>query len=84
MKKFFIVVLILTTTFTATAQKYADGRPEATLRMNAKDYGIVLKYSDGPDKCDILGVRDVWVFEDQGIYGSPTNVMFSFVGYNDR
>lgn len=68
MQKFFIVVLVFTTTFIATAQKYEDGRPEATLRMDAKDYGIILKYGDGPDKCDILGARDVWVFEDQGIY----------------
>ena len=49
-------------------KKYSDGRPEATLRMDAKDYGIVLKYGDGPDSCDILGARDVWVFEDAGIY----------------
>lgn len=68
LNRFFIVVLVLTTTFIATAQKYDDGRPEATPRMNAKDHGIVLKYGDGPDKCDILGARDVWVFEDQGTY----------------
>jgi predicted GH43/DUF377 family glycosyl hydrolase len=36
--------------------------------MNAKDHGIVLKYGDGPDKCDMLGARDVWVFEDAGTY----------------
>ena len=24
--------------------KYRDGRPEATLRMDAKDHGIVLRY----------------------------------------
>ena len=48
--------------------KYRDGRPEATLRMDAKDHGIVLRYGDGPNKCDILGARDVWVFEDNGTY----------------
>ena len=52
----------------ATLQKYSDGRPAATLRMDAKDHGIVLRYGDGPDKCDILGARDVWVFEDDGVY----------------
>lgn len=47
---------------------YSDGRPAPVLRMDAKDHGIVLKYGDGPDKCDILGARDVWVFEDNGTY----------------
>jgi len=50
------------------SRKYPDGRPQARLRMNAKDQGIVLRYGDGPDKCDILGARDVWVFEDNGTY----------------
>ena len=36
----------------AAEQKYSDGRPAATLRMDAKDHGIVLRYGDGPDKCD--------------------------------
>ena len=49
-------------------QKYSDGRPEATLRLDAKDHGIVLRYGDGPDKCDMLGARDVWVFENGGTY----------------
>ena len=52
----------------AAPQKYSDGRPAATLRMDAKDYGIVLRYGDGPDRCDILGARDVWVFEADGVY----------------
>jgi len=36
--------------------------------MEAKDRGIVLRYGDGPDQCDILGARDVWVFEADGTY----------------
>jgi predicted GH43/DUF377 family glycosyl hydrolase len=52
----------------AAEQKYSDGRPAATLRMDAKDHGIVLRYGDGRDKCDYLGARDVWVFEDKGTY----------------
>ncbi|WP_146531351.1 hypothetical protein [Novipirellula artificiosorum] len=52
----------------AEAPKYADGRPEATLRMDAKDHGVVLRYGDGPERCDMLGARDVWVFEDKGTY----------------
>lgn len=54
---------------TASAQQaYSDGRPAATLRMDAKDQGIVLRYGDGPNQCDILGARDVWVFEYGGTY----------------
>ena len=49
-------------------QKYSDGRPEAYLRMDARDHGIVLRYGDGPDQCDILGARDVWVFEADSTY----------------
>lgn len=49
-------------------KKYSDNRPIASLRMNAKDYGVVLKYGDGPNQCDILGARDVWVFEENGTY----------------
>ena len=60
----FVVGLNIST----TAQKYSDGRPAASLRMDVKDFGIVLKYGDGPEKCDILGARDVWVFEDKGTY----------------
>jgi len=41
---------------------YRDGRPAATLRMDAQDHGIVLRYGDGPDRCDTLGARDVWVY----------------------
>ena len=52
----------------AAEQKYSDGRPAATLHMDAKDHGIVLRYGDGPDKCDYLGARDVWVYEDKGTY----------------
>jgi len=42
--------------------RYRDGRPEATLRMNATDNGVVMRHGDGPDSCDIYGARDVWVF----------------------
>ncbi len=60
-------VLALLLLFTLTAEgetkKYRDGRPAATLRMDAKDHGIVLRHGDGPGKCDILGARDAWVFE---------------------
>ena len=55
-------------TVSAAASGYRDGRPAATLRMDAKDHGIVLRHGDGPDQCDILGARDVWVFQADGAY----------------
>ena len=61
-------VILMGLNNSAAAQKYSDGRPEAHLRMDAEDYGIVLRYGDGPDQCDILGARDVWVFEADGTY----------------
>lgn len=47
---------------------YRDNRPEAKLRMNASDYGVVLKHGDGPDQCDIGGAREALVFEENGVY----------------
>lgn len=49
-------------------QSYADGRPAASYRLEAKDQGVVLRHGDGPDQCDHLGARDVWVWEDGGTY----------------
>jgi len=48
--------------------RYADKRPSAGYRLEARDQGIVLRYGDGPGLCDALGARDVWVFEADGIY----------------
>ncbi len=47
---------------------YQDNRPSASYRLDAKDQGIVLKHGSGPDSCDYLGARDVWVWEDKGTY----------------
>lgn len=33
---------------------YRDGRPEAMLRMDTTDHGIVLRHGDGPGECDGL------------------------------
>ncbi len=48
--------------------RYPDKRPSAAYRMEARDQGIVLRYGDGPGRCDLLGARDVWVFESGGTY----------------
>jgi predicted GH43/DUF377 family glycosyl hydrolase len=63
-----VILILFAPTLWAAEPKYRDGRPEATLRMDAEDHGIVLRYGDGPDRCDMLGARDVWVFEDGGTY----------------
>ena len=52
----------------ADAVSYPDGRPAAAYRMDAKDHGAVLKHGDGPGQCDMLGARDVWVYESGGTY----------------
>jgi hypothetical protein len=48
----------------AGAETYSDGRPAATMRLEAKDDGVVLRHGDGPEKCDLYGACDVWVFQD--------------------
>lgn len=48
--------------------QYPDGRPAATLRLEAKDQGVVLTHGGGPGECDKLGARDVWVFGAGGRY----------------
>lgn len=48
--------------------RYSDGRPFATLRLEAKDQGVVLKHGDGPDKCDMLGAREALIFEEKRVY----------------
>ena len=58
-------VSLITKAFT---RKYQDGRPAPLYRMYAKDHGIVLRHGDGPNKSDMLGARDVWVFEEKGLY----------------
>ena len=45
------------------SSKYKDGRPECKYRMDAADQGMVMPYGGGPDSCDILGARDLWVFK---------------------
>jgi predicted GH43/DUF377 family glycosyl hydrolase len=48
--------------------RYPDKRPSAGYRMEARDQGIVLRHGDGPGRCDVLGARDIWVWEDRGTY----------------
>jgi len=47
---------------------YEDGRPQASLRLEAKDQGVVLRHRAGPNQCDYLGARDVWVWQHADTY----------------
>jgi len=47
---------------------YIDGRPQAALRMEAVDEGVVLRHGNGPGGCDALGAREAIVFEWKGTY----------------
>jgi hypothetical protein len=49
--------------FSSAQTTYPDGRPSATLRMDAKDQGVILKHGDGPGQCDYLGAREALIFE---------------------
>ncbi|MCY3018453.1 MAG: hypothetical protein NTW87_05405 [Planctomycetota bacterium] len=52
----------------AEAVKYPDGRPSAPWRLDAQDHGRVMRHGDGPNQCDILGARDIWVYEADGTF----------------
>ena len=47
---------------------YIDGRPWTNKRMVCQDYGIVLRYGDGPDSCDVYGAREANVNKENGLY----------------
>jgi predicted GH43/DUF377 family glycosyl hydrolase len=47
---------------------YPDGRPNARYRLAAKDQGIVFRHGSGPNGCDSLGARDIWVWESGQTY----------------
>ncbi len=47
----------------ANPQKsYADGRPSATLRLDAVDHGPIIQHGRGPAQCDYLGAREAICF----------------------
>jgi hypothetical protein len=47
---------------------YADGRPAATLRMEAVDSGRIIQHGAGPARCDYLGAREAICFQSGGTY----------------
>jgi predicted GH43/DUF377 family glycosyl hydrolase len=64
----FIALFFCCTSATAQTAGYIDKRPQASLRMNSRDEGIVLRYGDGPDSCDVLGAREAIVNMENGVY----------------
>jgi predicted GH43/DUF377 family glycosyl hydrolase len=61
-------LLAAASTGVIAAGEYPDGRPQATLRYDAEDQGVVLPYGHCPGGCDKYGARDVWVFEHNGLF----------------
>ena len=47
---------------------YLDGRPQATLRIEAVDQGMILPYGHGPAQCDYLGMREAVINQHDGVY----------------
>lgn len=47
---------------------YPDHRPAARYRLDAVDFGPVVRHGGGPDHCDDLGARDIWVWKHGGTY----------------
>ena len=54
--------------YAASPAPYEDGRPQASLRLDATDQGVVLRHGSGPNQCDSLGARDIWVWQADGTY----------------
>lgn len=61
----FTVALIL---LPVGVEAYPDGRPQAPLRLESHDTGVVLRHGGGPGDCDIRGAREAIVFEHGGTY----------------
>lgn len=58
----------LQTLICAQKTPYPDGRPTATLRLDAKDDGPIIRHGQGPAKCDFLGEREAICFKFGEIY----------------
>jgi hypothetical protein len=64
----FILACTAKSGFAIPPAVYVDGRPQASLRFEPRDQGVVLKHGGGPGDCDILGAREAIAFEDKGSY----------------
>jgi hypothetical protein len=48
--------------------QYCDGRPSGTLRMEAKDQGVVLEHGGGPKGCDIFCIREAIINREGEVF----------------
>ena len=64
----FLILFCLSINVFGQHSKYKDGRPSATKRMFCEDQGIVLRYGDGIDSCDVLGAREALVNKEGNLY----------------
>jgi predicted GH43/DUF377 family glycosyl hydrolase len=47
---------------------YADGRPAATMRLDAQGAEPIIRHGDGPNRCDYLGAREAIAFQAGDTY----------------
>ena len=47
---------------------YSDGRPVATMRLDALDSGPIIRHGAGPNRCDYLGAREAIAFQAGDTY----------------
>jgi predicted GH43/DUF377 family glycosyl hydrolase len=47
---------------------YPDGRPQASLRMEAQDHGRILRHGAGPGHCDRYGMREALIYEASRVF----------------
>jgi len=64
----FISVCLICNRSFAQGSHYTDNRPQAHYRINATDAGIILRYGNGKDSCDVYGAREAIVNKENGIY----------------
>lgn len=68
-KVFFVFILFcLPGSLFAQQAGYKDGRPVSTKRISCEDQGIILRYGDGPDSCDVYGAREAIINKEKNTY----------------
>jgi len=60
--------LFIATQLFSQPVRYADGRPTARMRLPCTDQGIVLRYGDGKDSCDVYGAREAVINKEGDTY----------------
>jgi len=63
-----VTIIFCSINIFAQQTSYIDHRPQAHFRINAVDAGIILRYGDGKDSCDVYGAREAIVNNDNGTY----------------